>query len=331
MSKKSLTRSTFNLFKGNLIIVGIAILIIVTSIIEPKFLTFGNFENIIRQFGILIFVALGMTYVIMGGFIDLSVSGIISLVVVVMVSLVDRIGQVNAIIVGILLGLTCGLLNSFLIITCGALTQAESLFLTYGMGLVYAALALIYTEGDTLFLVYAENPITIFNAIGTGSFGPLPVAFIIFFVCLLILYIIQRRTYIGRSIILMGENIVASRLSGIPITKSVIFIYAISGTMTAIGAIVLISRVMLASPVIGGAIGGGYETQAILAVVVGGTALKGGRGSILWTVIGTLVLILMNNSLNLMGVSSYIQWMLRGAILILAIWLDRQKQISEGK
>lgn len=101
--------------------------------------------------------------------------------------------------------------------------------------------------------------------------------------------------------------------------------------MTAIGAVNLISRVMLASPVIGGAIGGGYETQAILAVVVGGTAMSGGRGSVLWTVIGALVLTLMNNSLNLMGVSSYIQMMLRGAILILAILLDRQKQISEGK
>jgi len=190
---------------------------------------------------------------------------------------------------------------------------------------------LIYTEGATFFLTYAEKPITIFTAIGTGSVGPIPIAFIIFVVCLMILYIIQRWTYIGRSIIMIGENITASRLAGVGITKSVVFIYAVSGVMTTIGAINLISRVTLASPVIGGAIGGGYETQAILAVVVGGTALMGGRGSVLWTVIGTMVLILMNNSLNLMGVSSYIQWMLRGAILILAIWLDRQKQISEGK
>jgi ribose transport system permease protein len=331
MQKKSFIPALLNSIKSNLIIVGIAILIIVTSIIEPKFLTFGNLENILRQFGTLVFVALGMTFVIMGGFIDLSVSGIISLVVVVMVSLVDRVGQVNAILIGILIGLACGLLNSLVIITCGALTQGEALFLTYGMGLVYAALALIYTEGATFFLTYAEKPITIFNAIGTGSVGPIPIAFIIFVVCLVILFIIQRWTYIGRSIIMIGENITASRLAGVGITKSVVFIYAVSGIMTTIGAINLISRVTLASPVIGGAIGGGYETQAILAVVVGGTALMGGRGNVIWTVIGTMVLILMNNALNLMGVSSYIQWMLRGAILILAIWLDRQKQISEGK
>jgi ribose transport system permease protein len=198
------------------------------------------------------------------------------------------------------------------------------------LGLVYAALALIYTQGVTQFLTYSKTPITLFTTIGTGSIGPISVAFIIFLVCLLILYIIESRTHIGRSIVLMGENIVASRLTGIPITRTVVFIYAVSGVMTAIGALVLISRVSLASPVIGGAIGGGYETQAILAVVVGGTALLGGRGSVLWTVIGTLVLILMNNSLNLMGVSTYIQYMLRGAILILAIWLDSRRQFLEG-
>jgi ribose transport system permease protein len=330
MDKKITIQSVTNLIKNNLITIGIIILIIVASFVEPRFLTYGNFENIIRQFGVLIFVALGMTFIIMGGFIDLSVSGIISLVVVVTVTLVDPIGQVAAIIVGIAIGLACGLLNSILILTSGGLTLAESLFLTYGMGLVYAALALIYTKGVTQFLTYAETPITIFQTVSTGSVGPISVAFIIFLVCLLILYIIESRTHIGRSIILMGENIVASRLAGIPITRTVVFIYAVSGVMTAIGAIVLISRVTLASPVIGGAIGGGYETQAILAVVVGGTALLGGRGSVLWTVIGTLVLILMNNSLNLMGVSTYIQYMLRGAILILAIWLDSQKQFSGG-
>jgi ribose transport system permease protein len=128
----------------------------------------------------------------------------------------------------------------------------------------------------------------------------------------------------------MGENKIAARLAGISISRTVVFIYAVSGLMTAIGAVVLVSRVYLASPVIGGAVGGGYETQAILAAVVGGTALLGGRGSVLWTVIGTLVLILMNNALNLIGASTYVQYILRGAILILAIWLDKQKQIMEG-
>jgi ribose transport system permease protein len=329
MNLKMTTPSVMKFIKNNLIVVGILALVIVTSIIEPGFLSINNLQNVIRQFGTLIFVALGMTFIIIGGFIDLSVSGIISLVVIVTVKLVDPIGQVNAILVGLLVGMICGLINSFFILTSGALSLAESLFLTYGLGLVYAALALMISKGVTDYLSYAKTPFTLFTLIGRGSIGPISASFFLFLVCLLILYIIQRRTLLGRSIYLMGENKIAARLAGIQISRTVVFIYAISGLMAAIGAIVLISRVYLASPVIGGNVGGGYETQAILAVVVGGTALLGGRGSVLWTVIGTLVIVLMNNALNLIGVSTYVQYLLRGAILILAIWLDKKKQLAE--
>jgi ribose transport system permease protein len=326
MNKKIILQSIINSTKNNLILIGIAVLIIVTSLIEPQFLTSGNLENIIRQFGTLIMVALGMTFVIMAGFIDLSVGGIISLVAVVTTMMIDKVGQGPALMIGILIGLICGLLNSFLLLSSGALTQAEALFLTYGMSLVYGALALISTKGVTQFLTYSESDFSLFTKINEGRIGPFSVSFIIFLICLLILYVIESKTFIGRSIYLTGGNKVAARLAGIPITKSIVFIYAVSGIMTAIGTIILISRVTLASPVIGK----GYETQAILAVVVGGTALLGGKGSVLRTVIGTLLLILLNNCLNLMGISTFIQYMLRGAILILAIWLDNRKQFAEG-
>jgi len=319
-------QSIIKLIRNNLILAGIVVLVIVTSLIEPKFLTGANIENIIRQFGTLIFVALGMTFVIMAGFIDLSVGGIISLVAVVTVTLIDKIGQGPAIMIGISIGLICGLLNSFLIITSGALTQAEALFLTYGMSLVYGAVAQIYVQGVTQFLTYSKTSISLFDAINSGSIGIVSISFIIFLVCLLILYIVEKRTYIGRSVVLVGGNKVAARLAGVPISKSIVFIYAVSGVMTAIGSVILVARVTLASPVMGTP----YMTQAILAVVVGGTALMGGKGSVLWTVMGTLLLILMGNCLNLMGVTTYIQYMLRGAILILAIWLDNRKQFSEG-
>ena len=312
--------------KNNLILVGILGLVVVTSIVEPQFLTAGNFENILRQFGTLIFVALGMTFVIMAGFLDLSVGGIISLVAVVTVTLIDTIGQGPAILVGLSIGLGCGLLNSALIVTSGALTQAESLFITYGMSLVYGAAALIYVQGVTQFLTYRTTDISIFTAINSGGVGLLSVGFVLFLVCLGILLVIERRTLVGRSIILTGGNKVAARLAGIRVSRAIVFVYAVSGLMAAVGAVVLVSRVTLASPVMGSP----YMTQAILAVVVGGTALIGGRGSVLWTVLGTVLLILMNNCLNLMGVSTYIQWLLRGAILILAIWLDVSRQRSMG-
>jgi ribose transport system permease protein len=316
-----------NLLKANPIFVAIAALVVITSFIEPKFLTGGNLENIIRQFGTLIFAALGMTFVIMAGFLDLSIGGIIGLVAVVTVTLIDPIGQGPAILVGISVGLGCGLLNAALIITSGALTQAESLFITYGMSLVYGAVALIYVQGVTQFLTYSKTSITLFDQINAGGIGPVSVSAMIFLVCLAVLYVIERRTYAGRAIVLTGGNKVAARLAGIPISRSIVIIYAVSGVMAAIGAVILVARVTLADPTMGTP----YMTQAILAVVVGGTALIGGRGSVMWTVFGTLLLILLNNCLNLLGVTSYVQYMLRGVILIVAIWLDTAKQASVSK
>jgi len=315
-------RSVLNVLKDNPIFISIAILVAVTSVVEPKFATGGNFDNIVRQFGTLIFAALGMTFVIMSGFIDLSIGGIISLVAVVTVTLIDKVGQGPAILIGISIGLGCGLLNSFLIVSSGALTQAESLFITFGMSLVYGAVALMYVQGVTQFLTYSESDISIFQTINSGTVGFLSVSAVMFLVCLAVLVIIEKRTFMGRAVVLTGGNKVAARLAGIPISRTIVMIYGISGAMSAIGAIVLISRVTLADPTMGTP----YMTQAILAVVVGGTALLGGRGSVLWTVLGAFLLILLNNCLNLLGVSSYVQFMLWGVILIAVIWLDAVKQ-----
>ena len=322
LESQSIPQTLGNFLKDNPIYFAIAGLVLVTSVVEPKFLTVNNFNNIVLSSGTLIFAALGMTFVIMAGFIDLSIGGIISLVAVVTVTLVDKVGQGPAILIGIAIGLTCGLVNSALIITSGALTQAESLFITFGMSLVYGAVALMYTQGVTQFLTYSESDISIFEAINAGGIGPLSVFAMMFLASLAVLFIIERRTYMGRAVVLTGGNKVAARLAGIPISRSIVMIYAISGVMSAIGAIVLVSRVTLADPTMGTP----YMTQAILAVVVGGTALVGGRGSVLWTVVGVFLLTLLNNCLNLLGVSSYVQFMLWGVILIAVIWLDTVKQ-----
>jgi ribose transport system permease protein len=263
-----------------------------------------------------------MTFVIMAGFLDLSIGGIISLVAVVTVTLVDRVGQGPAILIGLSVGLGCGLINSLLIITSGALTQAESLFITFGMSLVFGAAALMYTQGVTQFLTYSQSDISIFDAINAGAIGPLSVFAVMFLISLAVLAVIERRTYPGRAVLLVGGNKVAARLAGVPIGRTIVMIYAISGLMSAIGAVILVSRVTLADPNMGVP----YMTQAILAVVVGGTALIGGRGSVLWTVVGAFLLVLLNNCLNLLGVSSYVQFMLWGVILIAVIWLDTVKQ-----
>lgn len=319
----NLKKITQTLFRDYLVLVAIMILVLITVIFEPIFLSAGNLTNVMRQFGPLIMVALGMTFVIIGGFIDLSVAGMLSLVAVVTVSLIDPLGQIPALIIGLCLGAFCGYLNSVLLLVSGALTQAEALFITFGMSVVYGALALILCGGSTKHMSWVKANTSIFQAIGSGSVGFLSVSFVIFLGCLLLLYIFQNKTYMGRSICLTGGNKTAARLAGIPINRSIMFIYTISGLMTALGAIVLFSRVTTASPVLGK----GYETNAILAVVVGGTTLVGGKGSVLRTVLGTMLVILMSNCLNLLGVSVYMQYMMKGAILILAIWLDNRKQL----
>ena len=204
-------QSALDQIKNNPIFVAIALLVVVTSVREPRFLTPDNFQNIVLQFGNLIFAALGMTFVIMAGFLDLSIGGIISLVAVITVTMIDKVGQGPA--------------------------------------------------SDT----------SIFTAVNSGGIGPVSVVFLMFLVGLAVLYVIERRTYMGRAVVLTGGNKVAARLAGIPISKSIVMIYAISGLLSAIGAVVLVSRVTLADPTMGTP----WMTQAILAVVVGGTALVG--------------------------------------------------------
>lgn len=309
-----------------LVLVMLIALIVITMLVEPKFFSPANFTNIMRQFGPLSLVALGMTFVVFAGFIDLSIPGMLSLVTVVTVSLIDPIGQVPALLTGLALGAAMGLLNSFMILSCGALALAEALFITFGMSTLYGALALIVTGGTTPHMSWLSGSISLYQTIGKGSVGPVSVSFLIFLGCLLVLYIFQSRTRMGRTVMLTGGNKEAAYLAGVSVKGSVVFIFTICGLMTALAAVVLFSRVTTASPVSGL----NYETNALLAVVVGGTPIKGGRGSVLRTVLGVFLVTLMSNCLNLLGASPYTQVILKGLILVIAIWLDNRKDSGGG-
>jgi ribose transport system permease protein len=319
---KSALKIAASMLRDYLVLVMIAALVAVTAIVEPKFMSGANLVNIMRQFGPLIMVSLGMTFVIIGGFIDLSVAGTINLVAVVTISLIQPLGQVPALLVGLMIGAACGALNSVVILSSGALTQAEALFLTFGMSTVYSAFALLYSHGSTMHFWDIQKSKSIFEAIGAGSVGPFPLSFVIFLVILVLLWIFQTKTTEGRAISLTGGNKTAAHLSGVNISRAIVIVYTICGFMAGVGAIVLFSRITTAAPVIGA----GYETNAILSVVVGGTTLRGGKGSVLRTVMGVLLVILMSNCLDLLGVSTYLQVVVKGAILVVAIWLDNRKQ-----
>lgn len=313
---------TTRILAENLVFISIILLVAVTAMIEPKFLTASNLANVLRQFGPLSMVSLGMTFIILCGFIDLSLGAIISLVAVVTVMLIDKIGQYPALLVGLALGTALGYFNGAVLVRGGATKQANALFITFGLGVVYSAAAMLITGGLTQNMNRIAASQSIYKIVGAGSIGFISISFVIFIICLGILYVFQEKTYLGHAVLLTGGNKTAAELAGIP-TKSIIkLVYTIGGFTTAVGAVVLFSRVTLATPVMGQ----GFETNAILSVIVGGTSLTGGKGSVLRTMVGVMLVTLMSNCMNLLGISTYMQTVLGGGILIFAIWLDDRKR-----
>ena len=305
-----------------LVLFAIVALVVITAINEPRFLSSQNLTNLMRQFGPLSFVALGMTFIILGGFIDLSVPGMISLIAMITLGLVDTIGELPAMLVGLVIGTGLGALNGTVLVSAGANTQAKALFITFGMSQIYRSTALQLTGGfpmnwGTLF----DNPMPITRALGTGTLGPLSISFVVFLFFLVLLYIIQTKTFFGRSVSYTGGNLTAAELGGIPTKRIIILIYTLCGFMIAVGSIMLFARVSVTVPTIGN----NFERDAIMSVVVGGTSLLGGRGNVLRTVMGVSLVILLSNCMNLLGVQTHSQEVVRGAILVVAIWLDHRR------
>lgn len=321
MTKKQ-ANPVVKFLQQNLVLIGIVILIIVTAIVNPKFLGAANLTNVMRQLGALPFVALGMTFVITGGFIDLSVVGIISLSAVATVAMINPLGQVGAIIFGIVLGGLMGYLNGTILTGCGAMTQAEVLFITYGMSTVYQAIGLLFTNAETLRLARSTKPITIFTTL-SSTVWIVPVVLIVFVVLLVAMHFFLNKTLAGRSVSLMGGNKDAAYLCGFNVKRTMRMVYTINGLMSALAAIALVSRVTTATATCGT----GYETDAILCVVVGGTTLKGGKGSVLRTMLGVVLITLLGNCMNMLGLSTYMQTVMRGAVLVIAIWLDNRREL----
>jgi len=322
MIKQSYIIKVKNFILEYLVLLILVTLVVMTAIVEPNFLTRQNFINLMRQFGPLSFVALGMTFIIVGGFIDLSVPGMISLTAMITLLLVDVIGELPALLVGVMFGAFLGTINGTVLVKVGATTQAKALFITYGMSQVYRAIGLLIRQGRSMNRNFIDHPMPITEALGSGMVGPLSVSFVLFLFFLAALYFFHKKTLLGRSINYTGGNIVAAELGGIPTKRIMVFIYALCGFMTAIGAIVLFSR----NPVTTPAVGDFFERNSIMAVVVGGTSLLGGKGSVLRTVLGVSLVILLSNCLNLLGVQTHMQEVIRGAILVVAIWLDLHKQ-----
>lgn len=309
-------------FKGKLknnqnlgTLIALIILILFVSIMNPTFLQPTNLLNLLRQLIINGFIALGMTFVILTGGIDLSVGSTLAITSAVFAGLLQSgMNTLVAIVIAIVLGLVLGLVNG-LLITKGKLAP---FIVTLATMTIYRGLTLVYTEGRP---IAGPKDNFFFQFLGKGVFLGIPFPVILFAIVFLILWVILNKTPYGRKVYAVGGNYKASYISGINTDKVMIWVYVISALMAVLSGLVLTSRLNSAQPTAGTA----YEMDAIAAVVLGGTSMSGGAGSLTGTLLGILILGVLNNGLNLLGVSSFYQQIVKGIVILVAVLIDRKR------
>lgn len=291
-------------------------LFIALAVFSPVFLTATNIINILRQISVIGIMAVGMTFVIATGGIDLSVGAVMALSGVISTSLVKGESGVPlsiAILSGIAVGFACGAFSGFFI----SKLKVPEFIATLATMTMTRGLCYVYTDG---------RPITGFRGdykmIGTGSVGIIPIPIIIFTGIVLIGIFLLNFTQFGRHVLAVGGNEKAAIVSGINSARIKFTCYVLSGITSAVAGIVLAARTQTGQPVAGE----GYELDAITAVVIGGASLSGGSGSILGAVVGMLIIGVMTNGLDLLNVSSYYQKVIKGVIILVAVLSDRAKK-----
>jgi len=291
-------------------LIGLAVLCAILWILTPYFLTVSNLLNVAEQTSINAIVAVGMTFVILSGGIDLSVGSIVALSGVVLgVSLKSDQPMLVALVVAALVGLACGLCNGALV-SWGGLPP---FIVTLGTMSIARGAALLYTEGRPVSGFDAG-----FRALATGRAGFIPAPVIVMLLVYLAAHFVLTRTTFGRYVYAIGGNEEATRLSGVAIRFHKTMIYGVSGLMSAVAAIILTARLNSAQPIAGMM----YELDAIAATVIGGTSLMGGEGSLGGTLVGALIMGVLRNGLNLLGVSSFLQQIVIGGVIVVAVLLD---------
>lgn len=287
---------------------------IVYSIASPHFLTTQNITNVLVQSAPVLILAAGQTFALLMGGLDLSQGSVISLVSVVTATVMMNYGIAPAAIAGILSGVAVGVVNGVLI----GRARIQPFIVTLGMLYMIAGAALVVSEGSTIFGLPRPD-VDIFFWFGGGFVGPVPVPLVIAAILVAVAYLILARTPIGRHIYAIGSNEQVAVMSGINVGRTKIFIYFMSGGFAAIAGFLLSGRVISGQPLLGA---GDLLLQSIGAVIIGGTSIFGGRGGVLRTVLGVLVIAFMVNGLNLLAISTFTQQVIVGAIIILSAWAN---------
>jgi ribose transport system permease protein len=289
---------------------GLLGLIVVLWILTPHFLTVSNLLNVAQQATIIAIIAVGMTFVIITGGIDLSVGSVLAFAGVVMANaLLSGVPLPLALLIGLGVGLLCGITNG-LLITIGRLPPFIA---TLGMMSVARGAALMFTEGRPI-SGFSEG----FRSIATGEILKIPTPVVIMIVVYLIAHFVLKRTKLGRYTYAIGGNEEAALLSGINVKLNKTMVYGIAGLLSGLAAILLTARLNSAQPIAGMS----YELDAIAATVIGGTSLLGGEGTVSGTLIGALIMAVLRNGLNLLSVSSFFQQVVIGSVIIFAVLID---------
>lgn len=298
-------------------LMGLIIFSIIISIIRPKFLTTANLLNVFRQTSINAIIAAGMTFVILTSGIDLSVGSILGFSGAVAAKMLSS--GVNiwlSLLAAIFIGAIAGMLNG-IIITKG---RVQPFIATLSIMILLRGSTMVLTSGKPI-AIPAATVSSVFRWIGTGSVGAIPVPVIIMAIIFLVCYYVLNHTQFGRHLYAVGGNEEASLLSGVNTDKTKILAYTISGILASIAGIIITSRLSSAQPTSGE----GYELDAIAAVVLGGTSLVGGQGTIIGTIVGALIIGILNNALNLMDVQSYYQMIAKAIVILVAVLLDKKE------
>lgn len=290
------------------VLAALVLLVIAASFLSPRFLTVPNLLNVLRQVSIVGILATGMTFVILTRGIDLSVGSILGIAVVLFAGSMDNRGMGLAIPLGLGAAALVGLVNGIGIAYAGL----PAFIMTLGMLSFVRGLAFIYTGGTPVPIISED-----FYSLGNGYLAGVPIPALILLAALLVSAFILGLTPFGRSVYAIGSNEEAARLSGVPVRLYKTIVYVISGLMSGLAGLVYASQLSIGTPIAGQ----GYELDSIAAVVVGGTSLFGGKGSVAGTFLGTLIIGVLANILNLTGVDPFVQQLFKGALIILAVFI----------
>lgn len=296
-------------------LIALALLVMVISIVSPEFRTVKNFLSLLRQSSINGLIAFGMTCVILTDAIDLSVGSVLALSTALCAGMITAgvpagLAMILALAIGTFLGAVSGIL-----VTKGRLQPFIATLITMtvyrGVTMIFTGAKPISNLGDSFVL----------KLVGRGNFYRIPIPVILLLLAFAVFYLLLNKTTFGRAVYATGSNWKCAKLAGINIHRTKIAVYAISGFMASLSGLILLSRLGSAQPTLGE----GYELDAIAAVALGGTSMSGGRGKIYGTFIGVLIIAVLNNGLNILGVSSYYQDVIKGLVILVAVLSDRKR------